>query len=408
MQWSSDRNEGVAWHGIAVAILTEDREQQLVIEKRLEATRVARVVFSHLGFPLSTTDQIIRQIQEQHAQVVVVDLHAGSIQRALDAIELIQATTSDIAIFAIGETNSAPIIIAAMQAGAGEYVDRQSGNEDLLEAFTRFSAERTKKYVRTRKARVFTVINAKGGTGATTVAVNTAVALQRNHGQTLLVDLAPIGHAALHLNVQPRFGVVDALRNLHRMDATLLDGLMASANHGLHLLAGTAKPDPTGATTAELARLFDLLLSQYRYVVVDCSSRIDNTTKLLADLSNKVLLVGQMDVVSLWSAGRIGTFLQDAIRRNQLCLVLNRYKKMAGFSEKDVENTTGCQILWKLPNDYELITLAIDKGEAVVGRNSSELSRSFHSLATLLAGGDGLDWDGGSVPPFGSPVPVLQ
>ena len=406
MQWSSDRNEGVASHGIAVAILTGDREQQLAIQKRLKATRVARVIFSHLGFPLSTTDPIIRRIQEQHAQVVVIDLHAGSIQSALYAIELIQATTSDTAIFAVGPTNSAPIIIAAMQAGASEYVGRQSGIEDLLEAFTRFLVTRTKKY----DARVFTVINAKGGTGATTVAVNTAMELQRNHGQTMLIDFAPIGHAVLHLNLQPRFGVVDALQNLHRMDATLLDGLMESADDGLHLLAGPAQPCATAATTAELARLFDLLLSQYRYVVVDCSSRIDNTTKLLADLSNKVLLVAQMDVVSLWSAGLICTFLQDAIRRDQLRLVLNRYKKMPGFSKRDVENTTGCQILWKLPNDKELIAPAIDKGKPVAGRNSPELSRSFHSLANLLAGEDGLDWNGGSVPPCGSapPVPVLQ
>jgi pilus assembly protein CpaE len=232
--------------------------------------------------------------------------------------------------------------------------------------------------------------------------------LQEAHGRVVLVDFAPIGHAALQLNLRPQFSIVDALQNLHRMDATLLDGLMESADDGLHLLAGPAQPYATAATTAELARLFDLLLSQYRYVVVDCSSRIDNATKLLADLSNKVLLVAQMDVVSLRSAELICTFLQDAIRRDQLRLVLNRYKKTPDFTEGDVEKATGCQILWKLPNDYKLIAQAIDKGKPIAGRDNSELSRSFHSLATLLAGEDGLDW--GSVPPCGSapPVPVLQ
>ncbi|HXY48694.1 MAG TPA: AAA family ATPase [Terriglobales bacterium] len=407
MHSSGDRDETAAWHGIAVVILTEDREQEVAIRNRLEATRVARVVLSHLGFPVSTTDPIIRRIQDQRAQVVVVDVHAENLQRALAGIELIEATTSEIAIFAIGETNIASTIVDAMRAGACEYVDRRSGDKDLLDAFARFSAARTKKRGRTRKARVFTIINAKGGTGATTVAVNTAVALQRNHGQTALIDFALIGHAAVHLNLQPRFFVLDALQNLHRMDASLLDGLMTAADDGLNLLAGSQLPNATVASTAELARLFELLVGEYRYVVVDCSSRIDNTTKLLADLSNKVLLVGQMDVVSLWSARLIRTFLEDVVRRNQVRLVLNRYKKAPGFTEGDVEKVTGCQILWKLPNDYKLIAPAIDKGKPIAGQSSPELSRSFRSLAALLAADDGLDWTGGSIAPDSSVPPLV-
>ena len=327
----SDRREPSALRGIAVAILTEHREEQLHIQNRVEATGVARIVFSHPAFPLSATDSIIRRIQDQCTEVVVVDLQPENPQRALDAIELIRDTTSDIAIFAMGEISSPMNIVAAMRAGACEYVDRQAGNEYWLDAFVRFAAARTKKNVRTRKTRVFTVISAKGGAGATTVAVNTAVALQRNHGQTVLIDFAPISHAALHLNLQPSFGILDALQNLHRMDSTLLGGIMTRAEDGLHLLAGPKQPDATAATTAELARLFDLLIGHYRYVVVDCSSRMNNTTRLLADLSNKALLVAQTDVVSLWSAGRIRTFLEDDAHCTHRRLRLVLKKHIVGF-----------------------------------------------------------------------------
>jgi pilus assembly protein CpaE len=397
--------------GIPVAILTEHQEQQLSIQNRVEATRVARIVFSHVAFPMSATDWIIRQIQDQRAEVVVVDLHPENLQRALAAIELIQATTSDIAIFAMGEISNPMNIVAAMRAGACEYMDRQAGDEDWLDAFARFSAARAKKQGGTRKTRVFTVINAKGGAGSTTVAVNTAVALQRNHGQTALIDFALIGHAALHLNLQPSFGIVDALKNLHRMDTTLLDGLMTPAEDGLHLLAGPRLPDTTAATTGELARLFDLLVDHYRYVVVDCSNRMDNTTRLLADLSNTLLLVAQADVVSLWSAGRVRAFLEDGASFKHLRLVLNRYKKIPGFTDEDVEQATGVRVLWKLPNNYQLLAPGIDKGEPVAAQNSPDLSRSFRSLATLLAKEDGLDWPGGSASPTGSAppfVPVLS
>ncbi|HYK51163.1 MAG TPA: AAA family ATPase [Terriglobales bacterium] len=371
-------------HGIAVALLSEDREQSAILQNRLESTHIARVVFSNVGFPLSATDPVVRQMQAQRAEVVLGDVNSEDPQRAIRTIELIRATTSDIAIFAIGDMRNPMAIVGSMRAGAGEFIDRNTGTEGLLEAFSRFSAARSRSRS-TGKARVFTVINAKGGSGATTLAVNTAVALQQ-HGQTILVDFSPIGHAALHLNARPTFSVMDALQNLHRMDASLLEGLMTSTKDGLHLLAGPQQPYTTAPAAAELARLFDLLVSHYRYVVVDCSGRMDQTTRLLSDLSNVVLMVAQTDVVSLWSASRIRSFLEEGNGRKHLRLVMNRYKKIPGFSEEDVERATNVKILWKIPNNYQLIAPAIDKGTPIAAtHDSQEVSRAFRSLAELLA-----------------------
>jgi len=372
-------------HGIAVALLTEDREQLAVLQNRLESTHVARIVFSNVGFPLSATDSVMRQMQSQRAEVVIVDVNSEDPQRAIHTIELIRASTSDVAIFAVGDMRNPMAIVGAMRAGAGEYIDRMAGAEGLADAFGRFTASRSKTRSGTGRARVFTVINAKGGSGATTLAVNTAVALQQHHGQTILVDFSPIGHAALHLNARPTFSVMDALQNLHRMDASLLEGLMTSTKDGLHLLAGPQQPYTTAPAAAELARLFDLLVSHYRYVVVDCSGRMDQTIRLLSDLSNVVLMVVQTDVVSLWSAGRIRSFLEESNGRKHLRLVMNRYKKIPGFSEEDVERATTCKILWKIPNNYQLIAPAIDKGTPVAAHDSQEVSRAFRSLADLLA-----------------------
>jgi len=323
-------------------------------------------------------------MQAQRTEVVVIEVNGDDPQRAIRAIEVIRASTSDIGIFAVGDMKNPMAIVGAMRSGAGEYVDRNSGTEGLLDAFSRYSAARSKTRS-TGKARVFTVINAKGGSGATTLAVNTAVALQQQHGQTILVDFSPIGHAALHLNARPTFSVMDALQNLHRMDASLLEGLMTTSKDGLHLLAGPQQPYTTLPTAAELARLFDLLVSHYNFVVVDCSGRMDETTRLLSDLSNVVLMVAQTDVVSLWSAGRIRSFLEEGNGRKHLRLVMNRYKKIPGFSEEDVERATSCKILWKVPNNYQSIAPAIDKGTPVAGSESHDVSRAFRSLADLLA-----------------------
>lgn len=396
-------NRGI--HGIAVAVLTEDREHQALLNGRVEAAQVARVVFSHCGFPVSTTDPVVRQMQDRHAEVVLVDVGNDDPQRAIHTIELIRATTSEIAIFAIGEMHNAPHIVAAMRAGACEFLDRAAGVGALVEAFNRFSISRSRTRRSNGKARVFTVINTKGGAGATTLAVNLATALQQKHGQTILVDFAPIGHAALHLNARPTFSVMDVLHNLHRIDETLLESLVTTTIGDLHLLAGPPQPNATTATTAELTGLLRLLVNHYRYVVVDCSARVDVNTRLLADLSNEALLVAQADVVSLWSAARVRTFLEEGTNHNQPRLILNRYKKIPGFAKEDIEAATGCQLFWKLPNSHHLVAPAIDKGVPVATQDNQELSRSFRSLAQVLATNDDRDEPGEADSP-GVPVPA--
>ncbi len=372
-------------HGIAVALLAEDRDRLSALHNRLEATQLGRAVFSQIGYPASPTDDILRQLQDSRAEVVIVDVSSREPQRAIRAIELIRATTQQIAIFANGEMTQPANIVASMRAGAGEYVDEAAGPDALLEALTRFSSLRTRNTSGAGRARVFTFLSAKGGSGCTTAAVNTALALQQAHGDVALLDFAPIGHASLHLNIRPQFGVLDALQNLHRMDVSLLDGLMTETKEGLRLLAGPQQPYPTEPTPGEMARLFDLVVSHYRYVVVDASSRLDSSTRLLSDLSNAVLVVAQTDVVSLWSVGRIHNFLEEGTGRDRLRIILNRFKKIPGFTDEDVEQVTNCKVLWKVPNAYQVISPAIDHGTPVVLQDGSEISRSYRSLAETLA-----------------------
>jgi pilus assembly protein CpaE len=385
MQTPREISENRAMHGIAVALLTEDREHLSELQGRVEATRLGRVVFSNVGFPASPTDSILRQIQDLHAEIVIVDISAENPQRAIKTIELIQANTLQLAIFANGTMQQPTTIVASMRAGAGEYLDDSSGSDALLEALTRFSSNRTRTRGGAGKARIFTFLSAKGGAGATTAAVNTAVALQQAYGNVVLVDFAPVGHAQLHLNLRPSFGVPDALENLHRLDASLLEGLMTASKDGLHLLAGPQQPYHAVPTPAELARLFDLLVNHYRYVVVDASSRLDATTRLLSDLSNAVLMVAQTDVVTLWSASRIHAFLEEGAGRNRLRMVLNRYKKIPGFTDEDIEQATHCKVLWKVPNAYQAISPSIDHGTPVVMQEGQDVSRSYRALAAALA-----------------------
>lgn len=369
---------------LTVIIVGLQDEQQKILQMLIDNTSIARTAYCFSGYPIGPTDLAVRRIQDTKADVVMVDIPPSNAQSAIRAIELVHSEAPWAAVFAIGDTKQPQQIISAMRAGAREFVERPTNTNNLLEAFARLTSSRRKQSGNAERGKVFTIVNAKGGSGATTVAVNTALALHSLETHVALVDLAPLGHAALHLNARPSFTVADAFRNLSRLDPSLLEGLMTQCQAGLHLLAGASEPISAEPAGAELARLFDLLVSQYRYVVVDLSSRLDAATRVTCELSDEVLLVAQTDVASLWSVAKVQTFLGDGTARERVRLVLNRFRKLTGFSEEEIENATRTKLFWKIPNHYQSVSAAIDSGSPLTQHNHSELSRAFTGLAAAL------------------------
>ena len=373
---------------LSVVIVATDNEQRAVLQVLVDGTNVARTVNTCVSFPVAASDPVTRRVRAANPDVTLVDIPADNPPLALRAIELLHQEMPDAAIFAIGNLNQPQIIVNAMRAGAREFIERPTTTTDLLEAFVRLTTAQRRGRQEGIRGKVFLVINAKGGNGATTVAVNLALGLQSAAGQTALVDLAPLGHAALHMNLKPVFNVADATRNLHRMDASLLESFMTRHRGGLQLLAGTNLPATAEPTTAEFVRLFDMLVTHFRYVVVDVSSRFDAVSRLIATLSETVLLVACSDVASLWSAARVQQYLGESGGHDRVRLVLNRFRKVPGFSESDAETAVGAKLLWRIPNQYFAVSGAIDRGTPVMDQRSSEIARCFTGLAQELTRND--------------------
>jgi pilus assembly protein CpaE len=373
---------------LSVVIVASDSEQRAVLQVLVDGTSVARTVHTCASFPVAATDPVTRRIHAANADVILVDIPSDNASYALHAIELLHQELPDSALFAVGSLSLPQIIVNAMRAGAREFVERPTTTTDLLEAFVRLTTAQRKSRREELRGRMFTVVNAKGGSGATTVAVNLSLALQAAHGSTALVDVAHLGHCALHLNLKPLFSVGDAIRNLHRLDSSLLESFMTRHSGGLQLLAGPTMPVPTEPSNAEFAKLFDLLIGHFRYVVVDASSRIDSATRLVSNLAQMVLMVTHTDVASLWSAARVQQYLSESGSHDKVQLILNRFRKIPGFSEADAEAAAGVKLLWKIPNQYFAVSTAIDRGVPLSQQNNTDIARSFAALAARLTEDD--------------------
>jgi len=126
------------------------------------------------------------------------------------------------------------------------------------------------------------------------------------------------------------------------------------------------------------------MTGDFRHVVVDASTRMDSTTRLATTLSQTVLMVAHADVASLWSAARVQQYLSENSNPEKIQLVLNRFRKIPGFSEADAEAAAGAKLAAKIPNQYFAVSHAIDKGIPLVQQTHSEIARAFTGLAARL------------------------
>jgi len=367
---------------LTIAIFSSDRDQLELLQALVNATASARTVLADVPEDM---ELLSRKIVALQPQVILVDVAPSHTAEALNLIETLRTEFPGMAVFASGEVSKRQLIVEAMRRGACEFLERPPATTALLEALSRLGSVRRRGGDEGR-GKVITVLNAKGGCGATTVAVNTAVALNESHGGAVLVDMAPIGHSALHLNARPVFGFADAMQNSHRLDAALLDGFITKCACGLALLAGSQVPVPLKANEDDVGRVFDLLMSHYKYVVVDASSRLDMLVRIVGNLSDSVLMVAETDIIALlWNAARVQSFLGEA-GREKVHLVLNRFRRTPEFSDADAEAATDAKILWKIPSQYFVVGSAIDRGTPVALSKNSEVARSFRGLADAVAG----------------------
>ena len=235
---------------------------------------------------------------------------------------------------------------------------------------------------------MFAFVGAKGGVGTTTTAVNVATALTKlAKGPTLLVDLhLAYGDAAVFLGADPRFSLVDAFENMHRLDAEFLKSLVVNTASGIDLLASADRPANRPVDVRRLGEVVQLAASQYAYTVLDVPrSDLDGARQSRpGDESDRRREPGARDRPQRRTDG--GGASRRAIRKPSVATVINRTDVRAEIGQRDVEKAVGGAIAHQFPSDYRRALTAMHKGRPLALDNHNQLSASLTALARELAG----------------------
>jgi septum site-determining protein MinD len=215
------------------------------------------------------------------------------------------------------------------------------------------------------------VFSVKGGGGASLIALNLAVSLRREtRGSVALLDASyPIpGTLCLYLGLPQAKAVTDVAPLLDRMQPTLLKSYVTSHPAGIAVIPATKDSlHEKILTPQKIARVADLLVRGYDYVVVDLASTLSEDVVPILDLSELVCLVVSPDVGSVAQGRQSVTYLQSHhFSREAMRLVLNRYSNKMPFPPETVEESVGLPIALYLPLDEELMEQSIATADPFV------------------------------------------
>jgi pilus assembly protein CpaE len=272
------------------------------------------------------------------------------------------------------------LMLEAMRAGVTEFLTAPVTAPDLTAAVARVTAASAP----TTSGDVFAFLGAKGGVGTTTVAANVATALaQLGTGSTILIDLhLAYGDAAVYLGTEPRFSVIDALENVHRLDKTFLGGLVGHARAGLSLLASSDRASASPVDSTSVRTLIESAARHYRYVVLDVP-RSDVMVDAL-EPSSRIVIVANQELATVRAATRLSAALRQRYGKERLAVVVTRFDMLSEIGQSDVERVLGTPVAHTFPSNYRIALEALNTGRPVVLDNHNKLAAALTGFARGL------------------------
>ena len=377
------------WRGVTIAVVDPVEAIRVALRDHFRELQVDAVVYDNVA-------SLIREPDRRKPIVLVL----GPSEAPNDLIErlepLLSGRTGYGAVMVVYSPTS-EIMRAAFRAGVDDVVTATSADAELLGAVTRsVSRMRTPPPAASpsppppSQRKVITVFGTKGGTGKSLVAVNVAAALARQTAQpTVLVDAnLQFGDAAIMLQLPPAHTIAEAAMAGDRLDGELLDNLLLRHDpSGLLLLA--APPNPEAADQigrAEVSNVITILRERYAYVVIDTSPRIEEGSLAALDAADDILLLTNLDVMSLKNARLALQTLQAlGIQQAKVKLVLNQANTQGGLTRADAERAVRMKVSASLPSDPSVAD-SVNRGiPMVISAPTSKFALSVEDLARVLS-----------------------
>ncbi len=240
-----------------------------------------------------------------------------------------------------------------------------------------------------RRGELIVVFGCRGGSGATTLAINTAAHLCRGGRTACIVDLdLQLGDVFVALDLEPQTSLASVAREAGALDATSLRRRLAQHNSGLCALtqAGHVE-DLDDSLPGRIPALLDTLRAHFDYVVVDGVRDFGDAALPALEAATQIHLVITQDVPSVRRAARALTLMRRlGIPDGKLRLIVNRAVRGAAIDDAAIRRALGMELAARVRDDAKVAD-ALDAGALLIDLAKSRgIADDLAAVAGLIRG----------------------
>jgi len=230
---------------------------------------------------------------------------------------------------------------------------------------------------------VTTVISLRGGSGATTVAVNFAVMLAHyRHSRVCLIDLSAVGgHVGLQLHMIARQNWSELLNCGDAPDAKAIASIIAPhPASGLSVMAAPSVPSMTTLSQNAVVHTLSVLAGGFQEIVVDVDTLNPAAVGALL-AARRVLLVMGDDVTSVHTTRHtLQTLRELGVELGRVQIVLNRSRPDTAMPTHTVLKAIDHPLASEIPYDPDQLNAMRRGTPLVVASPDSDFSKALQRL----------------------------
>jgi len=310
--------------------------------QNLTKAGVFQVIADLRDYPV---EQVLEmRLRQMVPRVVIIDV-MSDLDAACGLLQLLASLRPPVHSVGLHMVQDGESIVRVLRAGATEFLfspfDPASQHE-VGGRIARLSAPESPKERST--AALYAFACTKPGSGASTIAAQSAFAIRRQTGKRILLadfDLAG-GTIGFYLKLQSPFSILDLLQSPGHPETAALDAMITTVD-GVDVLAGPEEPYLGPLDPARLEAVLDLMRQAYDYMMQ-----------------------------------------QLGFDKQKLRVIVNRLNRKDGLDGNDLGKMFDTAVHSTLPNDYFSLHRVVTRGEPLSG--SGELVRAMDALTRKIVG----------------------
>ncbi len=364
---------------------------------------------------VATGEQGVQLAKETQPHVILMDINLPGMD-GITATEHIVREVPAAQIIILSVQGESGYMRRAMAAGARDFLVKPPSGDELVGTIRRVydigktrAAQiapsptvveaRLKAKKSAKRGNLVTVFAPKGGVGCTTVAVNLAIALQkqveRGKKVALLDASLQFGDVGVMLNLQSSRSIADLAVRTDELDKDMLSSVMTPHPSGVKVLLSPPHPEAAedlwlsesgagdgGGPNRKLRAITGALANSFDLIVADTWSRVDDVTLSLLDEATLILVVITPIIPAIKSAR---LFLDVTYKlgypTEKIGLVVNHADRRTGLRVDQIEKAL-MPALAHIPFDERAGFSAANRGIPLI---SDERTRSLAQGFTRLA-----------------------